>query len=512
MDSDGLDDDVEVGLGTNPHYGDTDGDGIGDNNDNNWYDALIADVDGDGLYDGYEDANKNGVWQSGSPYFETNAEDGDTDDDGISDGDELTFGTLPLDTDTDNDGLWDGLEVGFNAGNIDLVGPAPWNHPWTNAVTFGAGDQDTGTKTDPRIVDSDFDGLDDNVEDVNMNGAADPGETDAADRDTDDDALPDYYEVAGNVASSPYAVGWVDNSLDLTDPTLTDTEADGLNDDDEFGQECDPNVGDTDTDTILDGDEYVSYGTDPTNMDTDSDGCDEGLVEDPTNDNDNDGINDAMDVDSDNDWIWDCDGGENYVDDTDGDGLVNVWDNDTDNDNLSDRIEAGLDTWHAFSDNDRDFDEDGILDGDEYYQALHHPQTGVIGFEASDPKLADTDGDGLLDGFEVGKTALIPVDPVYGGTNPDPAFSPEFPAVGWDSDGIANSHPSLYDTDMDGWSDYIEDFDLDGDNADIGVGNTEPDPRDDDTDDDGLIDGYEFPHTRRSESGHACFGTPTSTT
>ena len=31
--------------------------------------------------------------------------DGDTDDDGISDGDELTFDTLPLDTDTDNDGL-----------------------------------------------------------------------------------------------------------------------------------------------------------------------------------------------------------------------------------------------------------------------------------------------------------------------------------------------------------------------------------------------------------------------
>ncbi|MFH1690327.1 MAG: T9SS type A sorting domain-containing protein [Candidatus Eisenbacteria bacterium] len=475
MDGDGLDDDVEVGLGTNPHYGDTDGDGIADNNDNNWYDALDADVDGDGLYDGYEDANKNGVWQSASPYFETNALDGDTDDDGIYDGDELIFGTLPLDTDTDNDGLGDGLEVGYNFGNID---------PYTVGWVAGDGDDDTGTKTDPRIVDSDFDGIDDNVEDVNLNGMADAGETDAADRDTDDDGLPDYYEVFGNVASSPYCVGWVDNSLDLTDPTLTDTEADGLNDDDEFGQECDPNVGDTDTDSYLDGDEYLSYGTDPTNMDTDSDGCDEGLVEDATNDNDNDGINDAMDVDSDNDWIWDCDGDENYVDDVDGDGLVNVWDNDTDNDLLSDRIEAGLDTWHEFSDNDRDFDEDGLLDGAEYYQAVHQPHTGEVGFEASDPKLFDTDSDGLHDGFERGMIAAIPVDPVYGGTNPDPGF--------WDFDGLDNSHPSLYDTDMDGWSDYDEDMDLDGDNADIGVGNTEPDPRDDDTDDDGLIDGYEL--------------------
>ncbi len=469
VDSDGLNDwDEIVIVGSNPHYNDTDGDGIADGNDDNWYDANNPDFDDDGLYDGYEDANVNGMQDPG----ETNPWDGDTDDDGIYDGDELTFGTLPLDTDTDNDGLGDGLEVGYNFGNIggDTAGWAP-----------GDGDQDTNTKTDPRIVDSDFDGLNDGVEDVNANGMQDPGETDAADRDSDDDGLPDYYEALGNVASSPYCVGWVDNSLDLTDPTLADTEGDGLTDDAEFAQECDPNWGDTDGDTLSDGDEYVSYGTDPTNRDTDSDGCDEGVVEDPTNDNDNDGANDAMDVDSDNDWILDCDGIENYVDDTDGDGIVNVWDNDTDNDNLSDVQEMGLDTWHQFADNDRDFDEDGILDGDEYYQVLHQPHTGEPNFEASDPKLFDTDRDGLHDGFEVGMVGPIPVDPVYGGTNPDPGF--------WDFDGIDNSHPSLYDTDMDGFSDYVEDVNLDGNNGDIGV--NEPDPRDDDTDDDGLIDGYE---------------------
>ncbi|MCK4410052.1 MAG: hypothetical protein KAW67_08200, partial [Candidatus Eisenbacteria sp.] len=476
MDSDGLDDDVEVGMGTNPHYNDTDGDGIVDGDDDNWYDALNPDVDGDGLYDGYEDANPNGgngIWEPGAPYYETDAWDGDTDDDGIYDGDELIFGTLPLVIDTDGDGLGDGLEVGYSFGNID---------PYTAGWIAGDGDNDTTTKTDPRLADSDFDGIDDNDEDVNLNGLADPGETDAADRDTDDDGLPDYYEVAGNVGNSPYCVGWVDNSLDLTDPTLTDTEGDGLNDDCEFAQECDPNGGDTDGDTLSDGDEYVSYGTDPTNPDTDSDGCDEGTVEDPTNDNDNDGANDAMDVDSDNDWVWDCDGDENYGDDADGDGIVNVWDNDTDNDNLSDVQEMGLDTWHEYADNDRDFDEDGILDGDEYYQVIHQPHTGEPGFEASDPKLFDTDQDGLHDGFERGMVAAIPIDPVYGGTNPDPGF--------WDADGIDNSHPSLYDTDMDGFSDYVEDDDLDGDNGDIGV--SEPDPRDDDTDDDGLIDGYEL--------------------
>jgi len=485
MDNDGLDDDVEIGLGTNPHYGDTDGDGIVDDDDNNWYDALNPDFDLDGLYDGYEDANKNGLWQAGSPYFETGAADGDSDDDGIGDGDELIFGVDPLDMDSDGDTLIDGLEVGYNAGNIVTDTGAPDFLPWTDAPTFGAGDQDTNTKTDPRLVDSDFDSWDDNVEDANGNGLADAGETDAADRDTDDDGLPDYYEGYGNSPTAPYSSGWVDNSLNSTDPTLTDTDIDGLEDNHEYGQETDPNGTDSDSDTYLDGDEYYSYGTDPTNMDTDSDGCDEGTVEDATNDNDNDGINDAMDVDSDNDWIWDCDGDEDYVQDTDGDGIVNVWDNDTDNDNLSDVQEMGLDTWHEYADNDRDFDEDGILDGDEYYQVLHQPHTGEVGFEASDPKLFDTDSDGLHDGFERGMTAAIPVDPVYGGTNPDPGF--------WDADGIDNSHPSLPDTDMDGWTDYVEDFDLDGDNADIGVGNTEPDPRDDDTDDDGLIDGYEAP-------------------
>ena len=67
--------------------------------------------------------------------------------------------------------------------------------------------------TDPRLTDSDFDGYNDNVEDGNGNGEYEPllFETDAQDRDSDSDGLPDYYELAGNIASSPYAVGWVDN-------------------------------------------------------------------------------------------------------------------------------------------------------------------------------------------------------------------------------------------------------------------------------------------------------------
>ncbi len=479
MDSDLMDDDVEVLNGTNPHYADTDGDGISDYwEDVRGYNPLDADMDGDNLYDGMEDADHDGVLDTA----ETDPEDGDTDDDGVYDGDELAYGIDPRDMDTDGDTLIDGLEVGYHAGNIG---------GYTDGPTFGAGDQDPTTMTDPRLTDSDFDGYNDNVEDANGNGDYEPllFETDAQDRDSDSDGLPDYYELAGNIASSPYAVGWVDNSLDPTDAYDDDTDGDTLEDDVEFAQMCDPNVTDSDGDFIVDGDEYYAYGTDPTNTDTDSDGCtendtDPGDLENATADTDNDGINNAMDVDSDNDWIWDGDGSEDCAgaNDADSDGVPDILDNDTDNDNLSDRQEMGLDTWHMFSDNDRDFDEDGVLDGDEYYQAIHQPHTGAVGYMASDPKLFDTDRDGLHDGFEVGKMLAIPVDPVWGGTLPDPGI--------WDFDGTSNSIVYLYDGDYDGLSDFDEDADMDGDDLDI-TGGLETDPEDDDTDNEGLIDGFE---------------------
>ncbi len=376
----------------------------------------------------------------------------------------------------------DGWEVGYEGGG----GTRAAIGPDTDPVAFGVGDADAATQTDPRVVDSDFDGFYDGIEDANQDGAVGPGETDPSDRDTDNDLLPDYYEIAGNVPSLPYCVGWVHNGGDPTDPAVADTDVDLLRDDIEFAQVCDPNIGDTDSDGVPDGDEYLTYLTDPTNADTDSDGCTESdgiWYENVAIDTDGDGIVNAMDVDSDNDWVWDGDGTEDCdgVNDADGDGTPDIWDNDSDNDNLSDVQEMGLDTWHVFADNDRDFDEDGILDGDEYFQVVHQPHTGEVNFRASDPKLFDTDRDGLHDGFEVGKTAGIPVDPILGGTLPDPGI--------WDADGTSNSDVRHWDSDMDGLTDYVEDADMDGDDTDLYV--TETHPEDDDSDDDGLFDGVE---------------------
>jgi len=67
-----------------------------------------SDSDDDGLTDGEEDLNKNGLKESS----ESDPCDDDTDDDGLDDGEEVnTHGTDPNDADTDDDGLDDGEEV-----------------------------------------------------------------------------------------------------------------------------------------------------------------------------------------------------------------------------------------------------------------------------------------------------------------------------------------------------------------------------------------------------------------
>jgi hypothetical protein len=90
-DQDGLPDDVEALLGTDP---------------------LVADTDGDGLSDGDEvDIHLS------SPVLV------DTDADGLSDGDEVILGSYPFDPDTDGDGLTDGFEVDMFFDALDPLNP-----------------------------------------------------------------------------------------------------------------------------------------------------------------------------------------------------------------------------------------------------------------------------------------------------------------------------------------------------------------------------------------------------
>jgi hypothetical protein len=120
-DNDGLLDTIEAILGTDP-------------ND--------ADTDNDGIPDGVEDANHNGV-----------VDEGETD---------------PCNADTDGDGIQDGTELGYT---LDDIGPD------TDTNVFQP-DLDSSTTTDPLNSDTDGDGLTDGQEDTNHNGMFDPGELD----------------------------------------------------------------------------------------------------------------------------------------------------------------------------------------------------------------------------------------------------------------------------------------------------------------------------------------------
>ena len=87
-DGDGLTDEMETALGTDPLLPDSDADGVSDSDETDFYgtDALDPDTDDDGLDDAEELLT-----------FGTNPLLDDTDDDDVSDGEEVAAGSDPLD-------------------------------------------------------------------------------------------------------------------------------------------------------------------------------------------------------------------------------------------------------------------------------------------------------------------------------------------------------------------------------------------------------------------------------
>lgn len=116
-DGDGIPDEVERLIGTDPENPDTDGDGLSDGEEINRIgtDPLVADTDNDGVSDGDEVL-----------VYNTNPLDPDSDGDGISDGDEIyVYRTNPLQADSDDDGLTDYEELfvyGTDPNNRDTSG------------------------------------------------------------------------------------------------------------------------------------------------------------------------------------------------------------------------------------------------------------------------------------------------------------------------------------------------------------------------------------------------------
>ena len=245
-DGDGLVDERERELGTDPTAADTDGDGLHDGREVELgADPTAADTDGDGLSDGRE------VELGADPTMT------DTDGDGVDDAREVELGTDPAAADTDGDGLDDAREV--------ELGTDP-----TAADTDGDGlgdRREVELGTDPTAADTDGDGLDDGRE---VELGADPTAA-----DTDGDGIEDTREV--ELGTDPAAADTDDDGLDDarevelgTDPTAADTDGDGLDDGREVRRGLDPLDADMDDDGVVDGAE-LEQGSSPRESDTDSD-------------------------------------------------------------------------------------------------------------------------------------------------------------------------------------------------------------------------------------------------
>ncbi|MEZ0312869.1 MAG: hypothetical protein ACAI38_13930 [Myxococcota bacterium] len=266
---------------TNAALADTDGDGIGDgredfdqngvcDSDENSC-AFVADTDCDQLPDGSEDKNRNGQLNSG----ETNPRNNDSDNDGILDGTEdanhngiveSETETDPRSVDSDGDTIPDGTEDADHDGVVDPP-PTGADGCWTG-VTPG--------ETNPRRVDSDGDQISDDDEDKNKNAQCDSG-----------------------TIADPNAPGGTREGLVESCAFLADTDCDGLSDSAEDKNrdgtyqlaETDARFNDTDRDGLIDGcpigfnftqcedltnDGRVDPGeTDPRSVDTDLDGLDD---------------------------------------------------------------------------------------------------------------------------------------------------------------------------------------------------------------------------------------------
>jgi hypothetical protein len=396
-DGDGLSNEEEAALGTDPEKKDSDGDGLYDNYEvgdvnnptdsdgNKIIDALDKDDDGDGIDTTKENADPNGDGNpqdakdtdgDGAPDYLDANNDGplaDADGDGLTNKQEADLGTDPNDADSDNDGLTDSEEI-------------------TNG-------------TNPKDPDSDGDSLPDGWE---VNNGTDPN-----DADSDNDGLNDGQEVLGG-----------------TNPNNSDTDGDGMPDGWEVSNGLDPKVndasGDADGDGLTNLQEYLN-GTDPQKSDTDGDGLSDGVEIGNPNaplDSDGDGIIDALDEDSDNDGIFDKEEGAG---DADGDGIANYLDTDSDG--------------------------DGIPDSEEWSTGSDDPLAGCT---ADDPICFnnDADGDGIFNYLDPDSDGDSLLDADEGTVNTDDDNIPDYLDTDSDNDGKPDSQEGDGDIDGDGTPDY----------------------------------------------------------
>jgi hypothetical protein len=413
-DGDGVPDDIERDLGTDPGSPDSDGDGIPDGVEVGADPANPTDTDGDGIIDAKDDDDDNDtiptkLEHDGSGTAPDSDQDGkpdyldaDDDNDGLLTRHENYNGGTPLNDDTDRDGKPDYLDADDD--NDGLLTRNENSDPNQNMAPEDA-------------VDTDKDGMVDYLDSDNLHA---PGD------DNDNDGLTNAEEDAlGSDPDNPDTDGdGIDDKTERGDGnTPVDSDSDGV------ANLLDP---DDDNDGVLTMDENYNGGT-PLDDDTDQDGQADYLDAD----DDNDGVptrledyngNDARDDDS------DSDGTPDYLDtDDDGDGLYTWYENyngmspandDTDSDGIADYLDAdddndGLLTRHETPDpNGNGNPDDGLdtdKDGRKNYRDADDDNDGLLtAAENADPDqdgnpadAGDNDLDGLVDYLDPVATPFV---------------------------------------------------------------------------------------------------------
>ncbi len=381
-DNDGLENEAEAALGTDPLDPDSDDDGLGDGDEVELgTNPLVVDSDGDSLIDGAE------VFE-----FRTDPTVFDSDGDTLGDGQEVALGTNPLEADSDGDGADDFNDV----------------HPLD------------GT----RCGDSDDDRCDDC-----SSGRFDPADDGP---DFDGDGLCDLVDPCGD-SDGDGICDLFDNCVDVQNPDQADLDGDAV------GDVCDDCVEvegapDGDGDGIIDACDLCPDVADPEQLDLDEDGvgdaCDPCVDVDGAPDGDGDGVIDACDLcpavadpeqaDADGDGLGDaCDPCVNVdgAPDRDGDGIIDSCDNCPDARNPL-QIDVDGDGVGAACDSCPDHPDGALLDGDD---------DGVGDVcdncrEVPNPEQGDLDGDGIgdaCDGDDRDDDGLTDAKEAEYGTDPD---------------------------------------------------------------------------------------------
>ena len=436
-DADGLNDLEELQAGSDPTLADTDGDSLLDGEEVNLFGTspILEDTDGDGIFDADEDTDRDlltnrqerDITRFTDSTYDPHSDD--SDGDGVPDGEE----------DADGDGLTNLMELTMF---IDPATGEPVYSPFRVDSDWVLVSKDTNGDGDVNSLDEDltmlpgflFEGVDDGF--VADDFAVFDGVL--VTKDTNGDGVVDALD--GDLTMLPgfIAANFAADFAVFGELVSKDTNGDGI-----------VNAADDDL-TILpgffyEGSDFAVFGVELVSMDTN-----------------NDGVVDAADADLTILLGFLFDGSDFAVFDRN----AGVTDNneDFDGDGLSNGDELFV---YGYDPTRDDTFNDGIMDGDRDPDGDRLGIIDELRVTLTDPLNPDSDGDGVTDDLEdPDGDLLINYDEVngllvYPPTNPLSSDT--------DLDGISDgvevfvtlSNPTLLDTDGNGTTDYFEDADGD---------------------------------------------------